>query len=90
MEQLAFFDLWSDQLLEQAYPELYSYAKNKRLKVSDACQFTELHELFHLPLSIEAYQQLHELSLLLNDLNILEGSHDTWSYIWNSSLFFLS
>jgi hypothetical protein len=36
---------------------LYSYVKNKSLKVSDAYQFAELLELFHLPLSVEAFQQ---------------------------------
>jgi hypothetical protein len=50
-------DLLSDQPLEQAYLVLYSYVKNKSLKVSDACQFAELLELFHLPLSVEAFQQ---------------------------------
>jgi len=31
-------DLWSDQILEQAFPELFSYAKNSQISVSQACQ----------------------------------------------------
>jgi hypothetical protein len=51
-------DLWADQQLEQAYPEMhYYYARNKSLSVRDACEIPESHELFDLPFSVEAFQQ---------------------------------
>ena len=79
-------DLWADQLLEQAYPELHSYAKNKSITVRDACQSPVTHDLFHLPLSVEAFQQFQEFTSLLDSLHLLEDN-DMWSYIWNSPTF---
>jgi hypothetical protein len=49
-------DVWNDLLLQNKFPRLYSYAKNRNM--SDA-QFllNHIEEQFHLPLSIQAFQE---------------------------------
>jgi hypothetical protein len=52
----------------------------------DACQSQETHDLFHLPLSVEAFQQFQEFSELIDSLHLLE-ENDIWTYIWRSTTF---
>jgi hypothetical protein len=57
-----------------------------RLSLSKAHGTATLHDLFNLPLSIEAYNQLQELqpefsTTALNEMN------DNWIYIWGSAQF---
>lgn len=54
-------DLWLDTVLATNYPELFSFAKNKTITVSMAKATNNLHELFHLPLSQEAFAQFIHL-----------------------------
>jgi len=49
-------------------------------------QAQTLHDLFHLPLSIEAFQQFQTLGMQLDALQWEEAS-DIWVYIWNSNVF---
>ena len=79
-------DLWSDQILEQAYPELHSYAINTSITVKDAGHSLEIHDLFHLPLSEEVFPQFQEFSDLIESTQFLE-ENDIWTYIWNSPIF---
>jgi hypothetical protein len=71
-------DLWADQVLEQAFPELHSFARNELISVRQACQIQELHDLFHLPLSVEAFQQFQELLDYLDSLQLMEED-DLWT-----------
>jgi len=45
-----------------------------------------LEELFHLPLSVEAFQQFQDLSTALQTLH-LSQDNDVWSYRWGSTHF---
>jgi hypothetical protein len=82
--------VWSNQdaLNAWVYPKKtgYSFAKDKFITVSKFCQSPALHDLFHLPLSEEAYQQFIQLSVTVESLNLQEG-FDSWSYVWNSNVF---
>jgi hypothetical protein len=77
-------DLWADEILHQKFPELYSFAKNKKISYLRANSEAQLYELFHLPLSQQAHQQCNALQDLLNQNQMLD-QNDTWSFIWNSS-----
>jgi hypothetical protein len=70
----------------QAYPELFSYARAQHISLNVAASTAPLQNLFHLPLSNEAYVQFHELSVILHNLQ-LSQANDVWSYIWGSSNF---
>jgi hypothetical protein len=43
-----------------------------------------LRSMFHLPLSIQAFEQYCELELLLQCLDITD-TKDSWTYIWGGS-----
>jgi hypothetical protein len=87
MAQAVFLlDVWNDQLLNQAFPHLFSYVKDQRLTVSQVAQTTILSDIFHLPLSEDAFQQFQELGVKLSDLHLNDES-DRWMYIWGSAEF---
>jgi hypothetical protein len=48
-----------------------------------------LEDLFHLPLSQEAFSEFEDLEelCLLTSQAIQGGYNDSWSYIWGSSTF---
>ena len=52
-----------------------------------AVQFVvALSDLFNLPVSVEAYNQMQELQFELSTL-VLDTMNDNWTYIWSSSQF---
>jgi hypothetical protein len=48
-------DLWGNEVLCQKFPELFSFAKKKKLVFFEAKAQNQLHSLLHLPLSQQAY-----------------------------------
>ena len=68
------------------YPELYSFAKNNNISISNALVNNLPNHLFHLPLSTMAFSQLQALRGNLEDLNVNE-ENDLWGYIWGSNIF---
>ena len=79
-------DVWNSQVRRIQYPELHSFAKNKRTSLSIVCEAEALRDLFHLPLSVEAYHQMKELQAKLSGL-VIETEDDRWKFIWGSSQF---
>jgi hypothetical protein len=63
-------DVWNDHLLSHDFPHLFSYVKDQKLTVLRVAQATNLSDIFHLPLSEEAFQQFRELGVILNDLHL--------------------
>ena len=54
-------------------PELFSFVKDKFVTVQHVCQSPAFHDLFHLPLSVEAYQQFIDLlSNVVDNLHLQE------------------
>jgi hypothetical protein len=58
-------DLWNERLLQNEYPELYSFATNKNIKVKKMLESEALEDNFHLPLSEIAYNQFCELDIYM-------------------------
>jgi hypothetical protein len=84
---LPFWDaVWNNQVRKIQYPELHSFEKNKRVSLSTVCETEALHDLFHLPLSVEAYHQLQELQTEISDL-VIVADDDKWTFILGSSHF---
>ena len=54
----AFFwsDLWGTAILQQEYPHLYSFVQDATMTVQEVVSTEYLEDLFHLPLSNQAYQ----------------------------------
>lgn len=79
-------DLWNGQIRKLQFPELHSYAKNKLISLSKAHGAAALHDLFNLPVSVEAYTQLQDLQFEFSTL-VLTEENDNWTYIWGSAQF---
>jgi hypothetical protein len=50
-------DLWQDRCLHKKFQHLYSFAKNKDIFVQEAVNFEYMEDMFHLPLSQQAYEE---------------------------------
>jgi len=50
--------MWNDKVPMIAYPELYSFIKSKNTILAEAKTSDNLLNLFHLPLSQQAFGQL--------------------------------
>ena len=83
---LLWSDIWEGQICAQAYPELFSFAKMKNVTIKRVLSLTAIEQLFHLPLSSEAFSQLLLLGDKLDGL-YLDSNQDTWSYIWGTPFF---
>jgi hypothetical protein len=87
----AFFwsDLWLDTCLQQKFPHLLSFAKKATATITEIVNTEFLEDLFHLPLSQQAFQELSEFKSVGNQalLRIAESESDSWSYIWGNNTF---
>jgi hypothetical protein len=79
-------DLWNGQLRMMHSSELYSFIVRRDISVQQARSMEDLHNLFQLPLTTEAFQQYE---VLLRDLDNLDSGQETdkWTYIWGSCQF---
>jgi hypothetical protein len=67
------------------YPKLWSFASIKDITIHQA-RTTSSHEMFHTPLSVEAFEQFHALQDLLANLP-QHDQRDKWLCNGSSSLF---
>jgi len=83
---LLWSDMWNDKVPMIAYPELYSFIKSKNTILAEAKTSDNLLNLFHLPLSQQAFGQLTQLQQDLQQIT-LNDNNDFWTCIWNSGKF---
>jgi hypothetical protein len=62
-------DMWNGRVLHIIYPHLHSCAINQEIKLSAVLNEESIQNLFHLPLSDEAFTKFTELELFLQTLN---------------------
>lgn len=74
-------DMWNGRVPCQSYPELWSFAKRKSITVQSAKMIDDPGDLLHLPIFGQAYLQLQDL---LMDLEEVANSVDL--DIWTSTL----
>jgi hypothetical protein len=75
--------MWNGRVIHITYPHLHSFAIIQEIKLLEVLNEESFQNLFHLPLSEEAFSQFSKLELFLQTLNITNNT-DTWSYIWGS------
>jgi hypothetical protein len=63
-------DVWNDHLLQNKYPRLYSFAKNKQITVAQFLLNNQIESQFHLPLSVQAFQEYQDLQQLIQQLQM--------------------
>lgn len=79
-------DLWSDSLIKDKYPELYSFARRPKYSIHYFLD-KSLSTIFFLPLSSEASSQLDSLNNLIQNSYWDNNSEDSWFYKWGSASF---
>jgi hypothetical protein len=81
------YDLWNGQILKLSFHELHSYAINGSISVISVLNLDSLQLFFHLPLSVQAFDQLCDLDIMLQSIHVTEekdicpifgGTRITW------------
>jgi hypothetical protein len=80
-------DVWNDLLLQNKFPRLYSYAKNRNISVAQFLLNNHIEEQFHLPLSIQAFQEYQQLQDLIQNLQTSGNDKDIWEYTWGNTTY---
>jgi hypothetical protein len=77
-------DLWNGRVLRISFPELISFAKDKKTIVAYMIAFGDLLDAFILPLSERAFDQFCKVVVIIQSMQ-LNGDKDVWSYIWGNA-----
>ncbi|XP_071685170.1 uncharacterized protein [Lolium perenne] len=82
-------DLWGDSCLHHKFPHLLTFAKKTDLSVSKVMHMEYLQDMFHLPLSQQAFAEFEQLEILCDSIQFEDNEHvsDSWTYIWGSDKF---
>jgi len=83
---MLWLDKWDEQPLSQRMPELFSFAKNKSISVERAFSENHLSQLFSLPLSHIAFQQMQSLEEMITQSSLVPED-DVWGFRWGTSVF---
>jgi hypothetical protein len=84
---LLWSDLSSHTLLKDQFPRLFSYAKDQLLSVHEFHNLENILEGFHLPISVEAHSELHQLQGVLQNLAIYPDNKDSWIFNLGKGIF---
>jgi hypothetical protein len=68
-------DIWNNCILQQTFPRLFSYAKNKSISVANFLMNNNIQDQFHIPLSIQAFQEYQQLQVLIQNLQVSESAN---------------
>jgi hypothetical protein len=85
-------DRWSEHgLLGETFSRIFSFAVQPDISLQKVIQLnTELHTLFYLPLSEQAFQELQAINGIVLSVRMNANQlelHDSWTYCYNSGLF---
>ena len=83
------FMFWADNWLFDGsavplsvrFPRLYSYVLDNKLTAAEVYGQEDISQLFHLPLSARAFEELQQLMHAMQS-NPLTINKDTWTYVW--------
>jgi hypothetical protein len=70
---------WNDSVIQDRFCRLYTYARNKSISVAKFLSEDNMLCHFHLPLSVQAYQELMQLQELIQQLQLPQDTDkDSW------------
>jgi hypothetical protein len=78
-------DEWNNCIMQDQYQCLFSYLLNEDTSVKEFCSLDNIGDIFHLPLSPEAFQEYNEIQQITQNLNLSQSNNDTWTYKWGDS-----
>ena len=71
----------NSNILQEKFPCLYSFVIDEDISISNYFSTDNTADLFHLPLSSQAYQQWQELQII-TDSTPVTIEKDVWKYKW--------
>ena len=82
-------DMWNQFTLQHRFDHLYSFVKDPHKSVQQVINTEFLQDLFHLPLTTQAYEeftQMEDMCISLRHFEYLDAL-DTWSYVWGNEFY---
>lgn len=76
-------DIWHGMALQNQWPHLFSFVRIEDISVQSFLEAPDKLDFFHLPLSIEAYDQYQTLLVMLQTIQPSQQK-DNWHYTWGS------
>jgi hypothetical protein len=80
-------EVWNGNLLQHKFPRLFSYAKNQNISVADFIHNNNFQQQFHLPLSVQAFQEYQAMQDIIQQTQISNEANDVWSYLWGNAYY---
>ena len=77
-------DRWLPGVLSTKYPRLASFARNRYASVQEIMTSIDLDNLFILPLTQQAFEEMLQLQEGIQNVSIEEDDKDTWCPSWGS------
>jgi hypothetical protein len=77
-------EVWNGNLLEHKFPRLFSFAKNKNILVAEFIRNNNFDQQFHLPLSVQAFQEYQTMQDIIQQTTISNEAKDVWNYLWGT------
>jgi hypothetical protein len=62
--------MWNGRVLQLAFPQFFFFPKKEDITVASVLALDSLQNVFHLPLSKEAYAQFCQLDIILQSLQV--------------------
>jgi hypothetical protein len=82
-------DSWNDQFaqtLQIDFSESFSFAKNKSISVNMAFSMQSIFDLFNLPLSLPAFNQVQQIHQIM-EATAVQEEHDIWTLTGGATKF---
>lgn len=78
-------DLWQDQVISESHPRAFSFCRQEDISVNKLLSAESLGQIFHLPLSIEAREEIRDLQDTTRGVDPSSGTNDTWLCAWGGA-----
>jgi hypothetical protein len=59
-------DKWRQATLQEEFPRIFSFALDKNISVQEVVQSADIGDLFHLPLSNQAFAEVQQVQHILS------------------------
>ena len=79
-------DKWKNEVFQDRFPSAFSFATDPDMSVRQLLSSDRLSEVFHIPLSHEARQEVTDLQADTMGVSITEDK-DSWSCVWGRGVF---
>jgi hypothetical protein len=65
---LFWMNVWNNQLLQNEFPRLFSFARNKKISVAKFLLNNSIEQQFYLPLLVQLFQEYQSLQQVLQQI----------------------